>query len=252
MGRTPSGRFAELDWQQTPMGEISLRRRFHPQLEVDVYEAKLGDEHLMSTLFTASEEALARLGLGQLDGECEALDVLVGGLGLGYTAVAALADQRVRHLVVVDALQPVIDWHQRRLLPLSEQLVSDPRALLVRGDFFELTQDGGLTGTNPGGRRFDAVLVDIDHTPSHMLHPSHATFYSVDGLGRLRDQIAPDGVFGLWSDAAVDESFLDRLGTAFSSATAERVEFANALTGGTSASTVYLARTGPMGAALLD
>ncbi|GAB3591269.1 spermidine synthase [Angustibacter peucedani] len=245
MARVPSGRFVELDWQQTPMGEISLRRRAHAQLGVDVYEAKLGDEHLMSTLFTASEEALARLGLAEFDDEHGPLDVLVGGLGLGYTAVTALADPRVRHLVVVEALAPVVDWHRRRLLPLSQQLTADPRTELVTGDFFALARDGGLPGTNPAGRGYDALLVDIDHTPSHLLHPSHADLYTADGLARLREQLAPSGVFGLWSDAAADEEFLARQQTVFARARAERVEFANPLTGGTSSSTVYLARTAP-------
>ena len=55
--------FEEIDHQPTPMGDISLRRRLEPTLLVDVYEVKLGDEFLMSSLFTATEEALARLGL---------------------------------------------------------------------------------------------------------------------------------------------------------------------------------------------
>jgi hypothetical protein len=82
-------RFEELDWQNTPMGEISLRRRVEPTL---------GDEYLMSSLFTAAEVELARLGLADVDGD--ALDVLVGGLGLGYTAATALEDPRVRSLSV--------------------------------------------------------------------------------------------------------------------------------------------------------
>ena len=82
-----SARFEELAWRETPMGEISLRRRREPTLDVDVYEVKLGDEYLMSSLFTVAEEELARLGLAAHAGD--RLDVLVGGLGLGYTAVAA-------------------------------------------------------------------------------------------------------------------------------------------------------------------
>src|SRR3954468_1107847 len=106
-------RFEELAWRQTPIGEISLRRRRDPRLEVDIYEVKLGDEFLMSSLFTVAEIELARLGLAAANGE--QLDVLVGGLGLGYTAQAALADPRVVSVVVVDALLPVIEWHQRGL-----------------------------------------------------------------------------------------------------------------------------------------
>ena len=85
-----SRRFEELAFSETPMGELTLRRRRDPQLGVDVYEVKLGDEFLMSSLFTVAEVELARLGLAPVDGTD--LDVVVGGLGLGYTARAALDD----------------------------------------------------------------------------------------------------------------------------------------------------------------
>ncbi|MEC8847183.1 MAG: spermidine synthase, partial [Pseudomonadota bacterium] len=80
--------FEELDYQETPLGPLSLRRRRQLQLDVDVVEVILGEEHLMSDLFTASEEALARLALAEVT--ARAPRVLVGGLGLGYTAAAAL------------------------------------------------------------------------------------------------------------------------------------------------------------------
>ena len=53
--------FEELAHETTPMGEISLRRRLEPTLKVDVYEVKLDDEFLMSSLFTTGETALAEL-----------------------------------------------------------------------------------------------------------------------------------------------------------------------------------------------
>src|SRR5690606_12918210 len=123
-----SARFEELDWQDTPMGELTLRRRLEPTLGVDVFEVKLGDEFLMSSLFTVAEVALADLGLAAVAGDN--LRVVVGGLGLGYTAVAALRDARVASLEVVDALPAVIDWHLRGLLPVSVELTGDIRATL--------------------------------------------------------------------------------------------------------------------------
>jgi hypothetical protein len=79
-----SARFEEIDRRTTPIGEISVRRRLEPTLHVDVYEVKLDDEFLMSSLFTVAEIALADLGLAEVAGTD--LDVVVGGLGLGYTA----------------------------------------------------------------------------------------------------------------------------------------------------------------------
>src|SRR4051794_5234152 len=107
--RRLSTRFEEIDWRETPIGAISLRRRWDPAVRTDVYEVKLGDEFLMSSLFTVGEIELARLALAQLPDRD--LDVVVGGLGLGYTARAVLEDPRVRSLVVVEALGEVIDWH---------------------------------------------------------------------------------------------------------------------------------------------
>ena len=86
--------FEELDRRPTAMGEISLRRRLEPTLQVDVFEAMLGEEHLMSSLFTVAEVALADLALPLV--EAPRLDVVVGGLGLGYTADAALRDPACR------------------------------------------------------------------------------------------------------------------------------------------------------------
>ncbi|ANS62874.1 hypothetical protein SLINC_0650 [Streptomyces lincolnensis] len=232
-------RFEEIDWQPTPMGEISLRRRRHPGSGEDVYEVKLGDEFLMSSLFTAGEIALTELGLAKLpDTE---LDVAVGGLGLGYTAQAALDDPRVRSLTVIDALAEVIDWHQRHLVPLGARLTSDARCRLVHGDFFALAADpGGLDPEHPG-RRFHAVLLDVDHSPRHVLHPRHAALYEPAGLRALAEHLHPGGVFALWSNDPPDEEFTSALREVFAQAAAHVVDFDNPLQGGTSANTVYLA-----------
>ena len=234
-----SRRFEELDWQDTPMGEISLRRRLEPTTQVDVYEVKLGEEFLMSSLFPVAEIELARLGLAACDGG--ELDVLVGGLGLGYTAVTALEDPRVRSLAVVEALAPVIGWHERRLLPDVDGLTADPRTRLVHGDFFALA--GGTAGFGAGiPDRLHAVLLDIDHTPGHVLHPSHAAFYTDAGLRRMATRLRPGGVFALWSDDPPDEPFVALLSTVFTDVDARVVEFDNFLTGGRSANSVYVAR----------
>jgi spermidine synthase len=234
-------RFAELAWAPTRIGDISLRRRLDPITETDVYEVKLGDEYLMSSLFTVAEEELARLTLAALPNA--PLDAVVGGLGLGYTARTALADDRVRSLIVVEALAPVIDWHRRELLPQAGVLTADPRTTLLEGDFFALLRDG--TGFDPAApdRRFDAVMVDIDHSPANVLNPVHADLYTAAGLSRLAGRLHPGGAFGLWSDDAPDEAFLAVLRRCFATATAHVVTFPNPLTRGTSANTVYVATT---------
>ena len=233
MGR----RFEELDWQDTPLGEISLRRRVEPTLGVDVYEVKLGEEFLMSSLFTVAEIELARIGLAETPGDD--LDILVGGLGLGYTAAAALEDPRVKTLTVVDAIAPVIDWHRRGLLADTDGLASNPRVRLVLGDFFALVAgDHGFGDGTPA--EYDAILLDIDHTPRHVLNPSHAPFYTRDGLTSLKKHLKPHGVFALWSDDPPDQEFVEVLSQVFSTARSELVTFPNPLTRGESSNTVYV------------
>ena len=231
--------FEQLAREDTPAGVLSLTRRVEPRRQVDVYEVKLGDEYLMSSLFTVAEEELARLGLAATSGQD--LDVVVGGLGLGYTARAALEDDRVRRLLVVDALDEVIAWHERGLLPDAEVLTGDPRTRLVHGDFFAMA--AGEDGFDPDvpGRRVHALLVDIDHSPRHVLRPAHAALYTPDGLARLARHLHPGGVFALWSDDPPDEGFCDALGEVFAHVDAHEVAFANFITGGESANTVYVA-----------
>ncbi|QKW40653.1 spermidine synthase [Actinomadura sp. NAK00032] len=233
--------FEELDWRPTPMGAVSLRRRRDPALGVDVYEIKLDDDFLMSSLWTAGEVELARLGLAAAPGQ--ALDVVVGGLGLGYTAGTALDDPRLRSLVVVEALGEVIEWHRAHLVPLGEQLTTDDRCRLEQGDFFALASSpAGLDPQSPGAR-FHAILLDIDHSPRHVLDPRHASFYQAEPLGRLAARLHPGGVFALWSNEPPDDGFTAVLGETFHEVAAHVVEFSNPLQGGTSANTVYLART---------
>ena len=236
-----SALFEELDYRETPIGALSLRRRRELRLGVDIFEIKLGEDFLMSSLFTASEIALARLGLAALAGRN--LDVAVGGLGLGYTATAVLESAQVGSLVVIEALSPVIDWHRSGLVPLGAALAADPRCRFVHGDFFALAAaEAGFDPQAPG-RRFDAVLVDIDHSPDGLLDPRHAAFYQPAGLRRLAAKLRPGGVFGLWSNTLPDEAFTARLRDCFAEARAEPVTFHNPLQDRPFTQTVYLART---------
>jgi spermidine synthase len=171
----------------------------------------------------------------------ESWDVVVGGLGLGYTAVAALEHPEVASLLIVDALQPVIEWHQRGLVPLGEKLTGDARCRMVEADFFERAQSTEGFDPDQPGRKFHAVLLDIDHSPRNLLHPRNAAFYQTEGLQALAAHLHPGGVFALWSDDPPDDEFLGALGQTFATARAHVVTFPNPLTEGDSASTVYVA-----------
>ena len=243
-------RFEELDYRKTALGELILRRRTILSLENrEVYEILLADDFLMSSLFTEVEQALATLGLEAAAGSFPGgspLDVVVGGLGLGYTAREALKNPALRSLFVVDYLEPVIEWQQQGLVPLGPELTADSRCRFVHGDFFKLALAGqseaGFDPENPE-QLFHAVLLDIDHSPANLLHQQHGDFYQAGGLRKLAGKLHPGGVFALWSDDAPEAGFMEALDQVFDSTASHVVSFYNPLQDRDSESTVYVAKT---------
>ena len=231
--------FEELARADTALGELVLRRRLEPVSQRDIFEVILAGDGLMSSLFTHGEEQLAELGLAAV--ATGTIHVAVGGLGLGYTARTVLQDPRVQTLRVIDTLGAVIDWHRRHLVPLGAELTGDPRCTLTQGDFFQLaSQHPPLLGPDTPGQ-FDAILVDIDHSPRHLLDPSHAALYTPAGLRLLGRHLRPRGVFALWSNDEPDDDFMADLRNGFSQADAHVVSFWNFLTDSRTHSTIYVA-----------
>ena len=233
--------FEELDYRETSIGALSLRRRWDPIFSKDVFEIKLGEEFLMTSSFTDSEIALARLALAQLSNEN--LDVVVGGLGLGYTAKEVLSFGAVQSLLVVDTMDAVIDWHETGLLPLGAELCADQRCRFVHGDFFALAASSDGFDTSRPARKFDAILVDIDHSPKFLLDAKNSSFYSRDGLEHLAKHLRAGGIFGLWSNEREDCEFTQRLGRVFANARCELVSFYNPIQQCDFTQSVYLAQT---------
>ena len=181
--------YEELDFRPTPIGDLMLRRRRMPQFgERDIYEVKLGEDFLMTSLFHEAESQLAKLGMAAV--VADAPDVMVGGLGLGYTAVAALEDARVESLVVVEYLGAVIEWHQTELVPLGKTLADDPRCRFMHTDFFALMRSAPT-------KQLDAILLDIDHTPTNVLHQTNTHFYTETGLREMMQHLKPGGIFAM-------------------------------------------------------
>lgn len=239
--------FEELDNQSSPIGDISLRRRADPRLGGKIlFEVKLGEEFLMSSLFPEAEIQLSKLALAGLEksGFKQELDVIVGGLGLGYTAVAALESDSVASLIVVDVMAAVIDWHQRGLVPLGSVLTGDPRCTLFQGDFFAMarSETSGFDQAQPE-RLAHAILLDIDHSPSNWLNPENESFYTEQSFRELSNKLHPGGVFGLWSNDLPDDEFMRLLESVFASVESHIVTFPNPYTGGESSNSVYLAYT---------
>jgi spermidine synthase len=237
--------FEEIDFQQTPLGDISLRRRSEPRLDnVIIYEVKLNEEFLMSSLFTEAEVQLSLLGLKQVQDSFannEKLDIVVGGLGLGYTAATVLENSAVKSLHIIDVMLPVINWHKHKLVPLGETLINDPRCKLIHANFYQLAEsaDNGFDKES-SNQLVHAVLLDIDHSPSHLLNENNSAFYTKAGLENLVRKLHSKGVFGLWSNELPDQHFIALLNSVFESTQTHIVNFPNPYTGKESTNTVYI------------
>ena len=228
-----SANFQELDVADTELGELVLRRRRTVAAGDEwVYEVKLAGRFLMSSLNTQSERELADRALAKLAGD--GLRVLVGGLGLGFTAAAALRDPRVAQVDVVERLPQVIDWHRRGLVPLGASLCADARCRFVLGDCLQLLQQPG--------ELYDAILIDIDDSPIHLLDASHESFYAVAGLQAARRRLRPGGVFALWTSLPAEPEVTARMGAAFADAAVETVVFDNPLLEEPEANALYFGR----------
>ena len=225
--------FEELDYRATPLGELTLWRRHALSVPgAVVYEVRLAGEFLMSSLVNDSERALATRVLPRLGQR--PCDVLIGGLGLGHTAQTALQFPQVRSVVVVEKLPEIIDWHRRELVPLGRELSTDPRCELRCADFF------ALVGGAPE-RRFDAVLLDIDHSPRDLLDAGHGSFYTAGGLRRLKEHLKPDGIFALWSADPAGDSFLSALKDVFDDVETHAIDFYNPHIGQRDTNFIYAA-----------
>jgi spermidine synthase len=231
--------FEEIDYRNTPIGELVLRRRRLRADGDDIWEIKLNDGYLMSSEFVEGEIALADLALAMIEGS--ALDVVVGGLGLGYTAEAVLRDPRIARLTVVDLIPEVIEWHDKHMLPLGEVIAGDPRCRLLQGDFFALARAPGGFG-KPSGDGYDAIIVDIDHSTTHFIDDASAGFYSAEAIAALASDLRPGGVFALWSTDAEDAAFTEAMRAVLTDVRVERVEFATPYRDTPAFNLIYLGR----------
>jgi spermidine synthase len=212
--------FEILAYDDTPLGPLCLRRReLLGRPGTMVTEVTLDHEFLMSSYITDSERALARVALTMHAGQ--QLEVLVGGLGLGYTAREALVSDRVCRVEVIEYLPQVIGWLRDGLIPLAGELNGEPRLLVTRNDVYALL-------AAPPERQRDLILIDVDHSPDEHLGSSNGAFYTAAGLTQARRHLKPDGILAIWSYAE-HSSFSEALHAVFSDVRAEPVTVWNDL-----------------------
>lgn len=209
-----------LAYQPTPLGQLCLRRReLLASPGTVVTEITLDFELLMSSYNTASERALADEAIARHTGT--GLSVLVGGLGLGYTANQALRSPRVRRVEVVELLPEIIGFLRDGLVPLSAELLAESRFSVREGDVF------AMLGASAAAQ-WDVVLIDVDHSPTEKLGDANVAFYTESGLARAKQHLAPDGILAVWSYRE-DSPFVEALRSTFSVVETIPVDFVNAL-----------------------
>mgnify|MGYP003630148059 CR=1 FL=1 len=212
--------FEILAYESTELGILCLRRReLLCEPGTIVTEVTLDHEFLMSSYLTASEKALSEIGLQMHSGS--RLRVLVGGLGLGYTAWTALESDRVSQCEVIEFLPPVIDWLKQGLIPLSDKLNADNRLKVTQSDVYQRL-------ARPPEQKYDLILIDVDHSPDENLDQANSQFYTADGLQRAKRHLAQDGVLGVWSYAE-SSPFVDALHKVFREVRIEPVTVFNNL-----------------------
>lgn len=223
-----------LAYEDSPLGPLCLRRReLLSSPGTVVTEVTLNHEFLMSSYNTVSERALAHTALEMHAGT--ELTVLVGGLGLGYTAHAALASSRVARVEVVEFLPQVIDWLERDMVPLSGELRADRRFAPVVGDVYARL-------AAPPSERFDLILIDVDHSPADQLSGANDFFYTEAGLARASLHLRPGGVLGVWSYAG-SSPFERALRQVFQEVRVEPVLFFNELVDEETTDWLFFARS---------
>lgn len=167
---------------ETPRGELVLRR-----CGAD-YEIISNGTFLMDTRDGASERLLARSALAGRPGPVE---LLLGGLGVGFSLHEALQYATLRRVTVLEVEPAVIEWHRTYLRAVSGAALADPRVEVICSDLLTW-----LRGTH---RRFDAVCVDVDNGPEWTVRPDNAALYGERGLELLESALRPGGTLAVWS-----------------------------------------------------
>jgi spermidine synthase len=205
--------YVEVARAGTERGEVVLReRRDRAAAEGDspgVLELRVNGVFVMDTRETATEQALARTALAQVE---HPRAVLVGGLGLGFTAHEVLTDRRVEQLVVVELEEPLIEWMRDGTVPHGPSYLADERLRVVAADIRQAVAEASPES-------FDLVLLDVDNGPGQLVQEQNALVYHPGFLRTVATVLRPGGVLAVWSAAAAPDLY-DGLANVFGRATA--------------------------------
>lgn len=177
--------YVEVARADSERGELVLRKLG------SVWELRVNGVFVMDTAETGSEIELARAALAMAD---EPRDVLVGGLGLGFTAHEVLSDTRVERLVVVEIEEALIGWLRDGTVPHGPTYLADERLTVTNADIRHAVAE------TPDDS-FDLVLLDVDNGPAHLVYDENAEVYETSFLSGVRRVLRAGGVLVVWSAA---------------------------------------------------
>jgi spermidine synthase len=179
-------------------GELRLMKRG------DAFSIMLGQNELMNSRLSGSEEALAHLACKTI-AATEHPRLLIGGLGMGFTLRAALASLGPGARIVVAELVPaVVTWAEGPMAAIFRGSLDDPRVSVRVADVGDVIRSGSSA--------FDAILLDVDNGPEALIRDGNDTLYALQGLRAARAALRPGGVLAVWSSGP-DASFAKRLRT---------------------------------------
>ena len=168
----------------------------------DEFSIMLGQNELMNSRLSGSEEALATIACTHIKGATNP-HMLIGGLGMGFTLRAALAELTDKAQVVVAELMPaVVAWARGPLSAIFDQSLTDPRVTIREADVGELIRSRRSA--------FDAILLDVDNGPDGLVREANGALYDARGLSAAYSALRPGGVLMVWSSGP-DRSFTQRL-----------------------------------------
>jgi spermidine synthase len=186
--------FVEVARAESEHGELVLRERRENGAPA-ILELRANGVFVMDTAEHASERALATAALALVE---EPRDVLVGGMGLGFTMHEVMADSRVQRCTVVEIEEALVGWMRDGTIPHGPTMLADERANPVIADVSVALPEADESS-------YDLVLLDVDNGPSFLVHESNARIYQKEFLQEVRRVLRPGGALVVWSmDVAPD------------------------------------------------
>ena len=190
----------------TQLGEAAIpntdQTLFLYQGKDDFFIKLSGGYELMSTRKHASEDALGSLPCRRLK-DSESARVLIGGLGMGFTLAAVLAEVgSYAEVTVAELIPEVVEWNRGPLGERSGYPVNDPRTVIHVGDVVKLLRKSSAC--------FDVIALDVDNGPEGLTKSTNDWLYSMSGIAAAQDALSPLGILAYWS-ADPDQAFHDRL-----------------------------------------